>query len=152
MLIETALRPQIPEADRGEWLERLERDYRSVLHTAYLDFGRDLSQGEALYQRVAALDPRMVQRWIRLAWTADLSEQAARLSMPVLLVLAERSWAAGEPWATVAEALGCGGVARLRATRLVGCGHFVMLDRPAELSALIESFAADPEGLRIAMR
>ena len=144
VLVETALRPQLPQARRDEWLGRLDREYRDVLRTAYADFGRDAAQGEALYQRIATLDPRMVQRWIRLAWTADLSQQARRLMVPVLVVLAERSLAADEPWPAVAESLGLAGVPDLRAARLADCGHFIMLDRPVELAALIERFAAEP--------
>ena len=152
VLIETALRPQLPDSLRATWLERLERDYRGVLHEAYLDFGRDSAQGELLYARVAVLDPRMVQRWIRLAWTADLSQSAPRLAVPVLAVLAERSWNEGEGWDDVARALGLDAVPRLHAARLTGCGHFVMLDRPRELAALIDGFARDPAGRVIAAR
>jgi pimeloyl-[acyl-carrier protein] methyl ester esterase len=152
VLVETALRPQLPEDERVVWLERLARDYAGVVHDAYLGFGRDAAQGEMLYRRVVALDPRMVQRWIRLAWTADLTEQARHLNVPVLAVLAERSWAADEPWDAVAAALGYAGVPRMRATRVADCGHFVMLDHPVELAALIQGFAADPEGLKVAMR
>src|SRR5262249_1412974 len=46
VLVETALRPQMPAALRAEWLDRLDHDYRYVLHAAYLDFGRDSLQGE----------------------------------------------------------------------------------------------------------
>jgi pimeloyl-ACP methyl ester carboxylesterase len=152
VLVETALRPQLPESLRAAWLDRLERDYRGVLREAYLGFGRDSAQGERLFQRVAALDPRMVQRWIRLAWTADLSGQAGRLSVPVLAVLADRSWGEGERWSDVAQALGLDGVRRLRPVRLTGCGHFVMLDRPQPLAELIEQFAADPQGEATASR
>jgi pimeloyl-ACP methyl ester carboxylesterase len=152
VLVEAALRPQLPDSLRAEWLARLEHDYRGVLHAAYLDFGRDSLQGERLYARVAALDPRMVQRWIRLAWSADLSRNAGRLTVPVLAVLAERSWGADERWPEVAAALGLDAVPRLRAARLTGCGHFVMLDRPRELAALIAGFARDPAGAAIAAR
>lgn len=152
VLVETALRPQLPRDQRAEWLERLERDYDGVVHAAYLGFGRDAAQGEMLYRRMAALDPRVVKRWIRLAWTADLSARVARLDVPVLAVLAERSWATNEPWDAVAEALGYVGLPRLRATRIADCGHFVMLDHPAELASLIQGFAADPDGLKIAAR
>jgi pimeloyl-ACP methyl ester carboxylesterase len=93
----------------------------------------------------------MVQRWIRLAWTADLSGEAKRLSVPVLVVLAERSWAPDESWPQAAAALGLAGVPHLEATRLADCGHFVMLDRPADLARLIERFAADPGGRAVAM-
>lgn len=152
VLVETALRPQLPEALRAEWLGRLEREYQDVVRAAYLDFGRDSAQGETLYRRVAVLEPRMVQRWIRLAWSADLSREARRLAVPVLVVLAERSWGREEPWPEVASALGLAGVPRLQATRLADCGHFIMLDRPAELAALIERFAADPGGRAVAAR
>jgi 3-oxoadipate enol-lactonase len=146
VLVEAALRPQLPEPLREEWMGRLVREYRRVVRTAYLDFGRDSAQGEALYRRVEALDPHMVRRWIRLAWTADLSGRARRLHMPVLVVLAERSWAPDEPWPEVAEALGLTGITRLTAVRIADCGHFVMLDQPDELATLIESFAANPAG------
>lgn len=152
VLVETALRPQLPEALRAEWLGRLEREYQNVLRAAYLGFGRDSAQGEALYRRVAVLDPRMVQRWIRLAWTADLSGRAGSLEVPVLVVLADRSWARDEPWPEVAEALGLAGVPRLEAQRIGDCGHFVMLDHPDRLAALIARFAADPASRALAHR
>lgn len=152
VLIETALRPQLPDSLRAEWLDRLERDYRGVLHEAYLGFGRDSAQGEMLYRRVVTLEARMVQRWIRLAWTADLSGEARRIPVPVLAVLAERSWGPEERWGDVADALGLASVPRLRAVRLEGCGHFVMLDRPRELASLIDGFARDPSAREIAAR
>jgi pimeloyl-ACP methyl ester carboxylesterase len=151
VLVEAALRPQLPVSLRAQWLGKLEREYQDVLHDAYLDFGRDSLQGEMLYRRAAALDPRMVQRWIRLAWSADLSDDARRLTVPVLAVLADRSWGPDEAWSDAASALGLARVPRLEAARLTGCGHFVMLDRPADLADLIEAFAADPGG-RVAAR
>ena len=152
VLIETALRPQLPEDQRAEWLARLEHDYAGVVHAAYLDFGRDSTQGELLYRRVAALDPSVVKRWIRLAWSADLSAQAAHLDVSTLAVLAERSWGDHEPWAAVAEGLGYAKLPRLRAARIADCGHFVMLDHPVELAAMIETFASEAEGIKVALR
>jgi pimeloyl-ACP methyl ester carboxylesterase len=152
VLVETALTPQLPETLRAEWLGKLEREYQEVIHAAYLDFARDSAQGERLYRRVATLDPRMVQRWIRLAWTADLSGDAARLTSPVLAVLAERSWGMDERWDDVSQALGLSAVPHLRAARISGAGHFVMLDRPRELAALIDGFAADPAERTVAAR
>ena len=152
VLVEAALRPQLPEDERARALERLDTDYRGVLHEAYLSFGRDSVQGELLFRRAALLNPLMVQRWIRLAWTGDATEQVTRLTMPVLAVLAERSWGHDESWESVADALGYAGVPHLRGRRIDDCGHFIMLDRPDELAAVIQGFAADPEGIRVAMR
>jgi pimeloyl-ACP methyl ester carboxylesterase len=70
----------------------------------------------------------------------------------VLVVLNDRSWTADESWASISDALGYTGVPHLRAVRIAGCGHFIMLDRPAELAALIDAFAADPERARTALR
>jgi pimeloyl-ACP methyl ester carboxylesterase len=144
VLVETALRSQVPEADRPALLQRLDTHYAELVHGAYVDFGRDSAQGEALWRDVAGLDPEMIKRWIRLAWTSDLSVQAAELRVPVLVVLAPRSWDAAESWDHVSKALGYERVPHLHAERLDRCGHFVMLDRPRGLARLIAGFAANP--------
>lgn len=146
VLVETALRPQVPAPDRRAALAALDADYAGVLRRAYGDFGRDSAQGFALYRAAAAVGPATVKPWVRLALTADLSARVARLRCPLLVVLAPRSWPRGEPWVETAAALGYGEVPRVRAVRLEGCGHFVMLDRPDELARVIERFAAAPEG------
>lgn len=152
VLVETALRPQLPASERAAWLERLERDTRAVVDEAYRSFGRDSAQGERLAREVATLDPAMMRRWIRLAWTTDLSGTARGIHVPVLAVLSDRSWTTGEPWRDAAAALGYAGIPRLRGARLAGTGHFVMLDRPGDLAALLRGFAADPGGERTAVR
>ena len=151
VLVETALRPQVGGKERAALLDALDSDYRGVLRGAYLAFGRDSVQGEALYREVAAMDPTVIKPWIRLAFTADLSRRMARLQVPLLVVLASRSWPEGEPWVETAAILGYGSVPRVRAVRIAGCGHFVMLDQPAELARLIERFAAAPEGGPVAL-
>jgi pimeloyl-ACP methyl ester carboxylesterase len=150
VLVETALRPQISAADRPAFLAALDSDYQGTLHAAYLDFGRDSAQGERLYREVAPLDPPMVKEWIRLAVSTDLSHAAAGLRVPLLVVLAPRSWGERETWPSVAESLGYAEVPHVRAVRLADCGHFVMLDRPGSLPDLIASFAADPLQSRLA--
>jgi 3-oxoadipate enol-lactonase len=148
VLIETALRPQ------ASWVDRraaLDRDYLGTLRRVYTAFGRDSAQGEALYRQVAALDPAVVKPWIRLAFATDLSARVARLQCPLLVVLAPRSWPKGEPWVETSAALGFGAVPRVRAVRVDGCGHFVMLDRPDELARLIGRFADAPDGGPVVM-
>lgn len=142
VLIETALRPQVDAAGRAALLKALDGEYDQVLRSAYTEFGRDSAQGVALYQEVRGLDPRHIKPWIRLALSADLSKDAANLRMPVLAVLAERSWGRGEAWPATAEALGYSRIPHLTKERIEGCGHFVMLDRPEALAALIERFAS----------
>jgi pimeloyl-ACP methyl ester carboxylesterase len=152
VLVETALRPQFDGPEREAMLEALEGDYQTLLRSAYTAFGRDSAQGAALYAEVAALDSVRIKQWIRLALSADLSLAAARLEPPVLAVLAERSWPAGEPWRVTANALGYTQVPGIDGVRIEDCGHFVMLDRPAALAEAIESFIAIPEGEPIAAR
>jgi len=141
VLVETALAPQFSGHDREALLAALDHDYRGLLRTAYTAFGRDSAQGLALYREVAALDSSAMKRWIRLALTADLSHAVAGLRVPVLAILAERSWPVGEPWRVTAEALGYARVPRLEPMRIANCGHFVMLDRPADVARAIERFA-----------
>lgn len=152
VLVETALRPQVGEEERRAMLEALDRDYQGLLRMAYTSFGRDSIQGAALYAEVATLDSTRIKRWIRLALTADVSRDAARLEIPVLAVLAERSWPRGEDWRTTAAALGYARVPRLTRVRIPDAGHFVMLDQPRAVAAAIERFVAHPDGEPIAGR
>lgn len=144
VLVETALRPQVEPADRAAMLDALDLDYANFVHAAYLDFGRDSVQGEALWREVAALDSDVVRRWIRLAWSTDLSDLASGIEAPVMTVLAPRSWGDHERWPAVRTALGYDQVPRLRPARVANSGHFVMLDQPDALAALIERFTAHP--------
>jgi pimeloyl-ACP methyl ester carboxylesterase len=144
VLVETALRPQVDGQERAAALEALQKDYQGLVRDAYRAFGRDSAQGEALYREVAAMDPAVVKPWIRLAFSADLSARIARLRCPLLVVLAPRSWPDGEPWPVAAAALGYAEAPQVRPVRLEGCGHFVMLDRPAALARLIARFADEP--------
>ncbi len=152
VLVETALRPQVGPDERAALLAALDRDYSGLMRSVYGAFGRDSAQGEALYRQVAALDPAMVKPWVRLALSTDLSRAAVRLDLPVLAVLAPRSWPQGEPWPLTAAALGYASAPRLRAERVPDAGHFVMLDQPEALARLIERFAADPAGTLVAVR
>ena len=94
----------------------------------------------------------MVKPWIRLACVADLSGEMRRLQPPLLALLAPHSWESEESWSHAAEALGYDHVPRVRPVRFEGCGHFIMLDRPAALADAIARFASSPEGEPLATR
>lgn len=142
VLVETALRPQFDDAARESMLDLLDRDYDALLRAAYLSFGRDSTQGEALLAAACQVGPAVMKPWIRLALTADLSAEAAGLGVPVLVVLSDRSWPDDEPLPEAAAALGYGRIGDLDAVRVRDAGHFVMLDRPDILAAAIRGFSA----------
>jgi pimeloyl-ACP methyl ester carboxylesterase len=152
VLIETALRPQVPGELRPQILARLDHDYDRFLHEAYLGFGRDSLQGEALYAEAGHVSPEVMKSWIRLALFADLAGQMRKLQTRLLAVLAPHSWEPQESWSDVARALGYDLVPHVQPVRLEGCGHFVMLDRPQALAQLIARFATHPDGEPIAER
>jgi pimeloyl-ACP methyl ester carboxylesterase len=146
VLVETALRPQFDAAERRELLDSLERDYTGTVRACWSDFGRDSAQGARLVAEAERVDPPAMKAWIRLALTADLSPGVGELRAPVLAVLSDRSWPDGEAWTACADTLGYSGIRSLRPARLEGTGHFVMLDRPHALAALVRGFerATDP--------
>jgi pimeloyl-ACP methyl ester carboxylesterase len=152
VLVETALKPQVEGPERDALLLALEDDYPGTLRSVYRAFGRDSVQGEALYRYVEAMDPAMIKPWVRLALTTDLSRAAVGLEVPVLVVLASRSWPDGETWPAAAEALGYANVPNAWPERIEAAGHFVMLDQPEALARLIERFAANPAGSQLALR
>lgn len=152
VLVEAALVPQIDPAERPRLEQALEHDYESFVRSAYLGFGRDSAQGERLWQEARRQDPAMVKRWIRLAWSADLSGRAGGLTMPVLAVLSANSWPAKEPWTHAKMELGYRKMLAVHPVRFEDCGHFIMLDRPEDLARAIGRFCADPAGDLIATR
>ena len=82
-----------------------------------------------------------MRAWIPVAISTDLSADAASLAMPVLAVLAPRSWEETEAWEHAAGTLGYARIPRLRGVRIENCGHFVMLDRPKRLADAVRRFA-----------
>ena len=152
VLVETALRPQVDEAGRDALLESLDHDYRATLRANYEDFGRDSLQGAQLFAQAAQVDSAAMKQWIDLALSTDLSAQAAGLRTAMLVVLAPRSWGDRENWPAVAESLGYARVPNVRPMRIPGCGHFIMLDRPAALASAIRQFERGTRAPVIALR
>jgi pimeloyl-ACP methyl ester carboxylesterase len=150
VLIETALKPQVTPEQRAQLEGELNRDYRGFLHSAYLEMARDSAQGEQRFAEAMKLDPNDVKPWIHLAWIADLSGMMRKLQPTLLAVLAPRSWEPAETWQHAADVLGYSEVPHVRPVRLEGCGHFVMLDRPAAVAQLIDRFAQSPDGEPVA--
>jgi pimeloyl-ACP methyl ester carboxylesterase len=142
VLVETALRPPFTPDERKALESALARNLYATLRPIWYGFGRDSAQGAALWGEASALDAAALRDWVRLALGTDLSHDVASLRMPVLAVLAERSWPRDEPWAVTAAALGYERLRQVEAVRLGGAGHFVMLDEPAALAALIHRFAS----------
>ena len=83
-----------------------------------------------------------MRAWIPVALSTDLSDEAAGLVMPVLALLAPRSWEQDETWEHAAKALGYSHIPKLRGMRVENCGHFVMLDRPKRLADAVRRFSA----------
>ena len=146
VLVETALAPQVTRAEADTLLAQFDRDWEGTLHMVYSSFGRDSLQGERLWARASQVERQSMRAWIPVALTTDLSDEAAGLAMPVLAVLAPRSWEAGETWEHAATALGLARIPRLRGMRIENCGHFVMLDRPRRLAEAIRRFSSNVDG------
>ena len=142
VLVETALAPQMSHAEADTMLASFDRDWEHTLHAVYSSFGRDSLQGERLWEHASQVERIKMRAWIPIALTADLSDEAAGLAMPVLAVLAPRSWATDETWAHAAKALGYSRIPKLRGMRIENCGHFVMLDRPRRLAEAIRRFSS----------
>jgi pimeloyl-ACP methyl ester carboxylesterase len=142
VLVETALAPQVSRAEADTLLAQFDRDWEHTLHSVYSSFGRDSLQGERLWARATLVERANMRAWIPIALTTDLSTEAAALAMPVLAVLAPRSWGADETWEHAANALGYSRIRTLRGMRIENCGHFVMLDRPRRLAEAIRRFSS----------
>lgn len=150
VLVETALAPQSSKADADTFMAMLDRDWKGTLHGVYLSFGRDSLQGERLWREASRIERQKMREWITVALTADLTKEAAGLTMPVLAVVSDRTWEPGESWEHAAQALGYGGITQLKGLRMEHSGHFVMLDEPTELAGAIRGFSQSG-GTRVAM-
>ena len=152
VLVETALRPQGTVEERVRQEAELRRDYHGFLRSAYMAMARDSAQGERMFAEANQLEPRDVIPWIETAWVADLSGMMRKLQPALLAVLSARSWEPMESWTHAAQALGYSDVPRVRPVRVEGCGHFIMLDRPALLEQIIDRFAQNPGEEPVAAR
>lgn len=145
VLVETALRPTFGADERRAIRAALDSDWEGTLREVWTSFGRDSAQGAELFAAAAGVDRATLRAWIDLALDTDLSHAAEKLRLPVRAVFAERNWERGMTWPVVAVEMGYAEVHRVTPERLTGCGHFVMLDRPADLArAIAEEAAAAP--------
>ena len=147
VLVETALAPQSSKAETDTLFAMLDHDWSGTLRTIYHSFGRDSVQSERLWREALQLRHDDMRQWIRVAVSADLSKEAAGLTMPVLAVLSSRSWEPGETWAHAATALGYASMPHLKGVRFDDCGHFLMLDAPERLASTIRRFCAPTDSV-----
>lgn len=142
VLVETALRPTLGPEERTGVRAALDADREGTVRDLWMSFGRDSAQGAALADAAAGVNPATLRAWIELALETDLSQAAARLRVPVRAVFAARNWEHGVAWRLVAAEMGYGYVPRVTPERFDRCGHFVMLDRPADLARVIAAATA----------
>ena len=147
VLVETALAPQSSKAETDTLFAMLDHDLSGTLRTIYHSFGRDSVQSEMLWREALQLRHDDMRQWIRVAVSADLSKEAAGLTMPVLAVLSARSWEPGETWTHAATALGYASMPHLKGVRFDDCGHFLMLDAPERLASTIRRFCAPTDSV-----
>ncbi|HTM58019.1 MAG TPA: alpha/beta fold hydrolase [Candidatus Udaeobacter sp.] len=152
VLVEAPLRQDLSDSERSNLLRSLDQNYGEMIRQAYESFGRDSAQGHALWLEASQLDSINMRRWVRMALTTDLAPRGGSLHMPVLAVMAERSWAIGQPWPAARDAMGYQRIPNLTPLRIEHCGHFIMLDRPEDLAEAIERFAAGSVEKAIAAR
>lgn len=152
VLVETALRSQFAPADRAALQAALARDFNGTLRATYQSFGRDSLQGVWLADEMAQMDPAMLRPWITLAVNADISADAAKLTMPVLTVVAPHTWEPGESWAACAESLGYSHIPLLTGLRVDDSGHYLMLDHPRTLANAVRRFACTAAAPSLAAR
>ena len=144
VLLETTLRPTASDEERRRTLAELDRDYPRALRRLFAASGSDSAQGARLYVEAAHIDPLVLKPWLRLELFADISLRMRHLKAPLLAIMSERMWPQDRSWEAVASPLGYSNAPNAKAVRLERAGRFLMLDRPDELSRLIERFSEDP--------
>jgi pimeloyl-ACP methyl ester carboxylesterase len=152
VLVETALKPQVKEEQRGERLESIDLDYHRLLRRIYKDLARDSAQAVKLYVEAGKMDPAMIKPWLRLEMFADVSLRMRHLLPPLLAVFGEHSWPQQQEWGATAQALGYADAPNVKPVRIEDSGHFIMLDHPRELARIIERFARESGRAAVAVR
>jgi pimeloyl-ACP methyl ester carboxylesterase len=140
VLVETALKPQLPPAQRAGIRRAFRDDFAGAVREVYAEFASNGRQADALAREAGAVEPAAFDRWLDDVLGEDLAARAAGLRVPVLVVLSPRSWPRAEPWSATAESLGYTRMAGVTPVRVDSSAHFVMLDRPARLEAAIRAW------------
>jgi pimeloyl-ACP methyl ester carboxylesterase len=140
VLVETALKPQLPEEERDDVAKAFAADFPYAIQHVYGGFASGARQADELERQAVAVGPAAFGVWLRDVLGDDLTSRATLLRVPVLVVLADRSWPVAEPWPATAESLGYARMPRVTPVRIEGCGHFVMLDRPVQLEDAIRAW------------
>lgn len=117
------------------------RYYPPFIQNVFESLSADSTGRERLLAQARAVPQPVLSAYFRDAWRADLRPSVARIRAPILVVATSALWPAGVPWDSVRTALGYAAAPRATGVRILQSKHFVPLDAPDSLAALIEGFA-----------
>lgn len=117
------------------------RYYPAFIQNVFETMCADSTGRERLLAQAQAVPQPVLSAYFRDAWRADLRPSVARIRAPILVVATSALWPEETPWDSVRAALGYAGARRATAVRIPLSNHFVPLDAPDSLAAVIERFA-----------
>lgn len=143
---------EIPDQQKKQYEEIMDQRYDELLRMSFNQLARDSAQSAAAFAEASQVPAATMKAYLRQELYYDGSAAARDLKVPLLYLGSEKMWpadsAAGDsarhaiPWPVLARRMGYDGVKSATARRMTGASHFMMLDQPDTLAAVLADFAA----------
>jgi len=142
IVVDCGLHTPVDPEHLAEMDDLLAHRYRIFVQAVFGLMSIDSVRSEGLVARAQSLPQPVLTAYFRDAWRADLRARVGEVRAPVLLIATSGLWPDGEPWESARGRLGYEKARALQVRRVRGSGHFVTLDQPDSLGAVIAEFAA----------
>lgn len=133
----------VPDQQKKMFLDFIDGQYDTFLHTMFAQLGRDSAQTVAMHAQASLVPQATVKVYLRERLNSDPSQAAKGLTVPVLYLGSEKRWTADKDWATYSKEIGLDVVKKLTAQRVMDTGYFMMADHPDSVAARVAAFAAE---------
>lgn len=152
IVIDTAPKQLATPEQKQQLVQALAKDYGPTVAERYLNMSPDPAIADRVVDTALRTDSASFIGLLLSTMDLDMTPELEGLSVPLLVVGSEMMFPGGENSEAVLYAVGFGHTRSLSFKRIVGSGHFVMLEQPIQTASVLLAFGVsndyrfDPSG------